>query len=45
MFGNAVKYNVLQTSKFTDNLSNVVFIRNNIINKPEEGSVTLGGDI
>ena len=33
MFGKAVKSNVLQTSRFTHNLSNDIFIRNNIINR------------
>ena len=32
MYGKAVKSNVLQTSRFTHNLSNDVFIINNIIN-------------
>ena len=31
-FGKAVKSNVLQTSRITHNLSNDVFISNNIIN-------------
>ena len=32
-FGKAVKSNVLQTSRFTHNISNDVFIINNIINR------------
>ena len=41
-FGKAVKSNVLQTSRFTHNLSNDVFISNTIINRGKTSLVCLG---
>ena len=44
-FGKANNFNVLQTSIFTHNLSNDVFISNNIINKEGPGEQVEGTKI